>query len=258
MPFGTVFYSHQSNLLYRSKRQEEEPFVQECRQVTLELASENRELKKTISKFETENGNLSKHETDLHSKLKNTLVLQNNLKQDCARLSSKIVTNPEKLKMAIADMHTSLKEDKATVTNAEKKSRELHTKMELMATVEENIQACVDVMDQCASERVKSDSAYKKLVNEKEILDAKKLEFREMEIREHQLKRQLTSCSERLSRLDKHQEAKQMANQQKLALLKNDFEAVSQERSVAQIKAEEHDQVSSSLEKKVHISIFLY
>ncbi len=45
--------------------------------------------------------------------------------------------NPEKLKQAIADMHKSLKEDKATVSLSEKKSRELHSKIQMMTLVEE-------------------------------------------------------------------------------------------------------------------------
>jgi hypothetical protein len=67
----------------------------------------------------------------------NTQVLINNLKQDCARLSSKIVRNPEKLKLAIADMHRSLKEDKASVVASEKKARELHAKLQVMSCVED-------------------------------------------------------------------------------------------------------------------------
>ena len=63
----------------------------------------------------------------------------NNLKQDCARLSSKIVSNPEKLKQTIVDMHQSLKEDKNAVTDSEKKLRELFTKMELMTSVQQVI-----------------------------------------------------------------------------------------------------------------------
>lgn len=113
--------------------------------------------------------------------------------------------NPEKLKQAIADMHKSLKEDKATVSLSEKKSRELHSKIQMMTLVEEvrltwiiintkiqsndntppqDIKTCRELMDVCQSSKEKAAKALKKLENEKDNLEAKKSEQRELDIRE--------------------------------------------------------------------------
>jgi kinetochore protein Nuf2 len=230
---------------------EEEDQVQEIRNITLNISGENRELKKNLSKLESENEGLLMHERELMEKVKNTQFLLNNLKQDCSRLNSKIVRNPDKLKMAIKDMHKSLKEEKSTLNASEKKSRELITRMGVMSSVEEDVKICIEHLHAAQGAKLKASDALKKLEGEKEILEAKKHEFKDLEIRQGQAKRQLANSSEKLDRLAKHQESKNSINENKLNQLKKEYENITKSSQETMKKVEENEKLSLQIEKKV-------
>jgi kinetochore protein Nuf2 len=235
----------------KGKLKEEEEQVQEIRNFTIKIGSENRELKKNTSKLESENEGLLLHERELMEKVKNTQFLLNNLKQDCSRLSSKIVRNPDKLKMAIKDMHTSLKEDKSTLQHSEKKSREIISRMGVMASVEQDLKTCIESLQVVQGAKQKSLDILKKYEGEKDVLDSKKQEIKDLEIREGLAKRQLANSTEKLDRLSKHQESKQSINENKLNQLKKDYEIATKESQETLKKVEENDKLSLQIEKKV-------
>jgi len=237
----------------KSKLKEEDGQVQEIRNFTLVIQKENREYKKNLSKLESENEGLLMHEGELMEKVKNTQFLLNNLKQDCSRTSSKIVRNPEKLKLAIADMHRSLAEDKSTLNVSEKKSRELITRMGVMSSVEEDVKICIDNLHAAQSSKLKASDAAKKLEKEKELAEAKKQEYKDLEIKQGQAKRQLVSSTEKLDRLSKHQESKNSINENKLNQLKKEYESVSMKSQETMNKVEENEAISLQIEKKVKI-----
>ncbi len=124
-------------------------------------------------------------------------------------------------------------------------------------------------MDVCQSSKEKAAAALKKLEHEKDVLDSKKSEQRELDIREQvcvwlfgvsnedshnivkQLQRQLQNSTEKLNRLSQHQQSKHSLNQSKLDVLKKEYEGVTESRSVAQKKADDHEKMSLEIEKKV-------
>jgi septal ring factor EnvC (AmiA/AmiB activator) len=67
-----------------------------------------------------------------------------------------------------------------------------------------------------------------------------------------QLERQLNIAKEKLVRLEKHQQSKQETNEGNLARLKADYQAVSEERSAAQLKVDENEAHIAELEREVY------
>ena len=66
-----------------------------------------------------------------------------------------------------------------------------------------------------------------------------------------QLQRQLQNSTEKLNRLSQHQQSKHTLNQSKLDTLKKECEGVTESRSVAQKKADDHEKMSLEIAKKV-------
>lgn len=105
-------------------------------------------------------------------------------KQESARVQSRIVQHPEKLKQAIADMTVSVSNEKNAVSQLEKKAREIQSKIEMMGVVESDVTSCVSAIGECNSEIKKYEEAMKKVQNDKENIDRKQVESKEHNLKE--------------------------------------------------------------------------
>ncbi|KAL2912180.1 kinetochore-associated Ndc80 complex subunit nuf2 [Polyrhizophydium stewartii] len=232
------------------RRAQEQPEVDALRATNTALAADLRELKKAQVALGAKIDNLKKEKNTSTEKQTNNQFLLSNLKQDCVRLKSRVVHSPEKLKQVIAEMNRSLQEDKAFVLAAEKKTRELTYKIELMDTVEQDIFACQKAMAECIAEQKRAEEATQKLVADREVIAQKRAELRDQEIRDQQLQRQLKAANEKMARLEQHQAAKQQAGNARIAALKEEHERLSVERAAAQARADENERVTATMDDK--------
>lgn len=107
-----------------------------------------------------------------------------NLKNECQRLRSRIVSNPDKLKQAIRDMNTSLKQDKKTTADSERKARDIQGKIEMMNQVEQDIAVCLKLLDDAYAAKVQRSTAASKQAQEKDRLERKETELNELVVAE--------------------------------------------------------------------------
>jgi chromosome segregation ATPase len=126
----------------RSSRAQQQPLVASLRQETSQLATGLRDMKKQQTDLAQDMDSLKQEKAKYSEKLHNNSFLANNIKQDCVRLSSRIVSDPAKLLETIQDMNASVKEDKKNVLMAERKSRELKSRMDAMSVVEASLEEC--------------------------------------------------------------------------------------------------------------------
>ncbi|KAJ3038898.1 kinetochore-associated Ndc80 complex subunit nuf2 [Rhizophlyctis rosea] len=264
----------------RLERAEQEPALQALRDANSALTAELRELNRKQTTLLSESEALKNEKNELAGKLVRTyklgfrilrpdeepqLELTNNtipkqsktqmsittLKQECTRLKSRIVQSPEKLKQAIGDMRTTEANEKATIMATEKRIRELEATFNLFNVVEQDITACLKLMEECEAERQKAEEAMSKVGAEKENIEKRKQELRDLEIREQQLQRQLNSAAEKLNRLERHQNVKTEGNLARLAKLKAEYERACAEREEATRKAEENERGAVALEQQM-------
>ena len=80
------------------KRAEEEPKAKEFQEANIALGNTLRELKKKATQIANDVQDLKTEKEGMEEKIKNNDFLINNAKQEVARLRSRIVHNPEKLK----------------------------------------------------------------------------------------------------------------------------------------------------------------
>ncbi|KAI8821768.1 Nuf2 family-domain-containing protein [Fimicolochytrium jonesii] len=235
----------------RQQRAEQEPAAQKLRDANSELTADLRQLQKKQTGLTSEAEALKKEKTELAEKLSKMQMTIMNLKQDCVRLKSRIVQSPEKLKASIAEMNNSLQGDKNTVASIQKRSRELQLKVDLMNMVEQDIDACLKLMAECEAEKNKAEQAARKVVSDKENIEKRRGEIRELDFREDQMKRQITGAHEKLTRLQKHQSVKKDAMSAKLTKLKHEFDAANVERTHCATATDENTRIVIEMEEKI-------
>ncbi|KAJ3307218.1 kinetochore-associated Ndc80 complex subunit nuf2 [Kappamyces sp. JEL0829] len=197
----------------RLARAEQQPLVQELRKLTSALAADLRELKKAQTALAQDMDQLKLEKSKIAEKLTNNSFLITNVKQDCARLSSRIVSDPAKLLQTIQDMNASVKADKQNVMMAERKSRELRARMDAMSAVEADLDECRALLGEAEQARQKTREASKAFSVLQDSFGRKQNVLRDLEIKEQQHARQEKQASDKLGRLFAHQSSRQTANQ---------------------------------------------
>ncbi|KAI8622594.1 Nuf2 family-domain-containing protein [Chytriomyces sp. MP71] len=235
----------------RLQRAEEEPAYQRVRERNLALTSELRELKRIQTTLTSEIETLKKTKNETIDKAKNTDFLLTNCKQDCARLRSRIVPNPEKLQQALVDMNSSIASEKASLAIRERQYRDLLGKLDAMGSVKQDLVMCTKLMEECEYEMKKASTAAAKLSTEKENIERKNQEINEATIKAQQFKRQLTNVTDKISRLGKQHANKKEANDDKLRALSAEYDVALRERDANQAMIDSNKARVAELEDKM-------
>ncbi|KAJ3323516.1 kinetochore-associated Ndc80 complex subunit nuf2 [Boothiomyces sp. JEL0866] len=235
---------------YKASRVAETPMVEKKREIISVLTADLRELKKIQTNIGGEIDTLKLEKSQLSEKMNNNTFLVTNLKQECARLQSRIITNPEKLKLAIDDMIASVKIEKANVAASEKKSRELQARIETMDSVEADIENCCELLLEAEQERKKKRDEQLHYQKDAESLQRKQDELRELTMKEQQLLRQLESANSKITRLEQHHSQRESANEQKFLKLKEEYEEVVRQHETSVAKAQANENQAVEYEEK--------
>lgn len=235
----------------RLTRADEAPTVEKLKAITAALGEDMIVLRKRQAVVAEEIERAKQQKADLTEKITSNQFLVDNLKADCVRLKSRIVSNPEKLKQVLKEMSASLREDKATVAASERKSRELQGKIDTLAGLQGDVQACVGLANEALAAKHAYNTAQGKLDSEKEALARKEGELSELALTEQQISRQLASAKEKLSRLEKHLVTKNSTLETSMQELKTRHAAAVQERAGAQNVAETNEAGCAELEQKL-------
>jgi kinetochore protein Nuf2 len=81
-------------------------------------------------------------------------------------------------------MNHSVLTEKNNVTQLEKKDRDLSTKIEMTNFVESDVVSCIKLLEQCLEENKRLESVKQKILTEKEAIDRKTGEMKELAVRE--------------------------------------------------------------------------
>ncbi|RUS27142.1 hypothetical protein BC938DRAFT_483658 [Jimgerdemannia flammicorona] len=233
------------------QRADEEPAIKKAREFNGGMTTELRELKKRQQALAEDIEQLKKVKNAQTDKMTNNQFLTMNTKQELQKLRSQIVQNPEKLKEVINEMSISLNTEKGEAVIKERSTREMQIKFDTMNIVEQEIINCVKLMEVCETEMQKFESVRDKIISDKDTIDNKNNELKELNVKEQQLKRQLATAQDKISRLQRQQAMKRESVQQKLAKLNEEFNLASNERAAVQVKIDENRRIVEELEGKI-------
>lgn len=168
----------------RLQRAEQEPQTEQFRQDNINMGNALRELKKKYSHISNDIDQLKDEKAALEERINNTAFLISNAKQECARLRGRIVHSPEKLQQAIVDMSNTAAQEKANLAALEKKDRELHAKIEMISIAESDVANCNRLLDELLHELKRLEQVKQQVMNERQSIERKELEIRELTAKE--------------------------------------------------------------------------
>lgn len=175
-----------------------------------------------------------------------------------ARLQSRIVSDPEKLKQAINDMSTSVKNDKMNIIQTERKLRQLESKYKAMGICEDDLNEVCGLLEDARVERGRVLEIKEKLSKERDAGKKKDDTLRQMNINSQvlsiiiqQLERQVKGAEEKLKRLEMHKIQREKQNTEKLTQLKQTFNELREKTEQTQKKQQEVEMECFYMEQEV-------
>ncbi|BFZ56594.1 SUMO conjugating enzyme Hus5 [Savitreella phatthalungensis] len=217
----------------KERRLEEEPLVGAAKEKNEGLTNELYELKRIEAGTMAEYDKLKSDKAELTERLHANQVLRQNTEREVAKVKSRIVHSPEKLRSALTDLAGSLQNERQAVADKSRKRRELVAKQDLLESLEADVQTCVKLMEECEQELSRVDTAQRRVAQFEEQLHDKSLEVRELNKREEQLKRKLANAHDKLDRASRQLEAKRAAARDRMAGIAQERKAVLEDRARA-------------------------
>lgn len=233
------------------RRIKEEPLVAQARATNEALTNELYDLKRIEGSTMAEYDKLKVEKQEITTRLDNNAILRQNTEREIQKIRSRIVHSPEKLKQQLADMSSSLSNEKAFLNDKGKKTRELNAKVDILTTLETDVQACIKLMEECESELKRVDGAHKRVMQLEELVDQKRLEVRELSVRDTQLQRQLGNAEEKLARAARQLEAKRESTRARMAKITEERRVVQEDRMQIDIEMDKKKSLIESMQAKI-------
>lgn len=233
------------------RRIKDEPLVAQARATNEALTNELYDLKRIEGQTMAEYDKLKVEKQEITSRLDNNAIMRQNTEREIQKIRSRIVHSPEKLKQQLADMSSSLINEKQFLNDKGKKTRELNAKVDILTSLEINVLSCVKLLEECDSELARVDSAHKRVVHLEEQVDQKRLEVRELSVRDTQLQRQLTNAEEKLSRANRQLESKRESTRTRMAKITEERRIVQEDRMQIDIEMDKKKALIESMQGKI-------
>jgi len=244
--------SNKTRLLsLRIQREEEAPLIAQRKEENEILRTDLKNLKRQQSALTNDIDTLKREKNVLTEKLTNNEYVLQNTKQDIVKTRARIVTSPEKLKLAIREMSSSLMSEKSSVSTLGAKHRDLQVRIDAMSVIEGDIMGCIKLMEECESELQRVEEATRKVGRHREQFEGKQLEMKEVDVKEQQLLRQLANAEDKLGRVRRTAVSKREAAQKKMQTIREEYNIMSQERATRMQEMDKKKAMIEQTEKKV-------
>jgi len=124
----------------QEKREAEQPQIDALTVEVNALESEIQQLNTRQAEVQAANKETKKQTISIKEKLEHAQFVLISTKQECSRLKSQLVENPEQLKRLVEELKTSVENEKAAVLTADKRALELQSRLEDISRAEKEIQ----------------------------------------------------------------------------------------------------------------------
>jgi len=172
-------------------------------------------------------------------------------RQESEKLRPYVLQSPAALQSALTELHETLMREKSQIDMLERRTRALQTSSDSFGVVHSDVQSCVKVLEEISVELQKEEEEDAKAAKNKEALNERGANVREVEQSEKLLQRQLAKWEERIDDLRRKHKEREDANKAKMEEL---WEMQRQLREERAAKGREMDRRKSridQIEKKV-------
>ncbi|ORY79910.1 Nuf2 family-domain-containing protein [Protomyces lactucae-debilis] len=235
----------------RANRVREEPHVAKAKQVNEGLTAELYDLKRVEGQTMAEYDRVKGEKAELTERLHQRQVLRQNAERDTAKVKLKIVHSPEQLKQGLLDMSASLKDERQRIEERGLHSRCIGAKADKLGLIERDLDTCIKLYEECVVELHRVEMARKKRSHVEETLDGKRLDVRDLSVRETQLHRQVAINEDKMARLTKWVDAKLEANRARMARNEEEHRELQDDRVQMDNEADKKHAIIEATQSKI-------
>lgn len=210
----------------------------------LELGREQSRVAETLDRVKTER---ARRQQQLEEKTEKTV----RNRQEAEKLRPYTLESPGTLQAALTELAENLMREKAQIDAMERRARALQTSSDTFTVVSNEVQACVKLLDDIATELQKEDEEESRASRNKEAISDRGASVREVEQTEKLLQRQLSRWNERIEQLRKNASEKAEVAQARMEELRNVQKQLREERAEKQRDMERRRIRIEQTEKKV-------
>lgn len=177
-------------------------------------------------------------------------------RQECEKLRPYVLQSAAALQDDLTELTETLAREKSQIDMLERRLRALQTSCDSFGMVQNDVQLCNKVLEEIAIELQKEEEEENKAARNKEALDERGADVREIEQNELHLQRQLSRWEERIEELRRKHREREEANKVRMEEL---WEMQRQLRDERAAKGREMDRRKGRIdqtEKKVRIGVF--
>ncbi|KAL4427452.1 hypothetical protein ABPG77_000741 [Micractinium sp. CCAP 211/92] len=166
-------------------------------------------------------------------------------------LRSQIVQSPQKVQALLAEISAAVERERGCVADAERCSRELAARLELVAKVEREVGKTRALMEGVETEIGRKKEVSRKVKALQAEIAAAQHEAQQLEAQHQHLKRQQAALQERISRLEAQCRARHDAAESSIEEQLRDKEAIEAENAAAVARLQENEAMMRKLQEKI-------
>ncbi|KAJ5746154.1 hypothetical protein N7520_011336 [Penicillium odoratum] len=210
----------------------------------LELGREQSRVAESLDRVKNER---ARRQQQLEEKTERTV----RSRQEAEKLRPYVLESPVTLQSSLTELAENLMREKAQIDAMEKRARALQTSSDSFTVVSNDVQACVKLLDDIATEIQKEDEEESRAARNKEAISDRGASVREVEQTEKLLQRQLARWNERIEHLRKTAQEKAELAQARMEELRNVQRQLREERAEKQSDMERRRIRIEQTEKKM-------
>ncbi|KAK2737198.1 kinetochore-associated Ndc80 complex subunit nuf2 [Onygenales sp. PD_40] len=172
-------------------------------------------------------------------------------RQESEKLRPYVLQSPATLQSSLADLSDNLTRDKTQIDNMERRMRALQTSMDTFNVVTNDIQSCIKVLEDIATELQKEEEEDARAIRNRDALAERGNTVREVGLLEERLQRQLARWHERTEALRKSSREKAELAQARMEELREIQKQLREERAEKQRDMERRKIRIEQTEKKM-------
>lgn len=234
-----------------AERAAAEPSVRLLEAESQEMASNISALNKQQALLQGEIHQLKERVNEVTDKAQNLKQQLAVTKQEGAQLRSEIVESPELLQRALEDLREKEKNERNSISEAERRSRDLQSKLECHAKVEREVQKCVTMMQEAEAELLKLKVMNKQVKEAKAKISANEEEVQLLAAAQQHYIRQAQAAEDKLQRFESQKASRRAEVLATLEEARSRQTAQQQEQEATMVKISDKEQQIRDIHEKM-------
>ncbi|KAI7843287.1 hypothetical protein COHA_003119 [Chlorella ohadii] len=235
----------------QEEREAERPQVAALEAEREALYAENQGLNKQQAALSSEVRQLKQGANALTDEASQLRYKLSQAKGQTELLRSQIVQSPQKIQALLGEIAAAVERERAMVADADRRSRELAGRLDLIGKVEKEVAKASSLMEGVEGEIGRKKEVSRRVKALSSEIAAAEHEAQQLEAQHQHLKRQQAALQERIARLEAQCRAKHDAAESSIEEQLRDKEAIEAENAAAAARLQENEAMMRKVQDKI-------